>query len=264
MADEKYGFVYLWRDRLHNRYYVGCHWGTVDDGYICSSAWMKRAYKQRPDDFKRRILKTNIQPRPQMYVEERRYFEMIKPTELKTKYYNLCINTNTTPWHMDPQRNLTIGQRISAAKKGISTGPCSPEKAKCISEAKLAKQRKMSDETKQKLSETMSGRKHTEERKQEISSSLKTFYENNVSKSLGRKHTEEHKAAISSKLKGVAKTSYTKSEKTYEARIKSQQLASAALKGAKAYNNGTIEKRCKEHPGEGWVLGGLKRSYTEN
>ena len=54
MSDE-YGFIYLWRDRKHNRYYVGCHWGTTDDEYICSSRWMKQAYKHRPYDFKRKI-----------------------------------------------------------------------------------------------------------------------------------------------------------------------------------------------------------------
>ena len=57
---EKYGFVYLQFDRKHKRYYVGCHWGTVDDGYICSSNWMRDTYNRRPQDFKRRILKKNL------------------------------------------------------------------------------------------------------------------------------------------------------------------------------------------------------------
>ncbi len=30
---QKYGFIYLWRDRKHNRYYLGSHWGSEDDGY---------------------------------------------------------------------------------------------------------------------------------------------------------------------------------------------------------------------------------------
>ena len=34
---EKYGFVYIWFDRKHKRYYIGCHWGHEDDGYVCSS-----------------------------------------------------------------------------------------------------------------------------------------------------------------------------------------------------------------------------------
>jgi preprotein translocase subunit SecD len=256
---EKYGFIYIWRDKKHNRYYIGCHWGFENDGYVCSSTWMKKAWKIRPEDFRRKILKTNIKERPQMYIEEQRYFDMIKPHEIKTRYYNLNLKNNAL-WHAYDENVKTIGQKISAAKKGKSTGPCSPEKAKAISEAKLAKQRKMSDETKQKLSVTMSGRTHTEERKQEISSSLKSYYENTESKSLGRKLSQEHKEAISVKLKSVAKTSYTHSEASKQAKLKSQQAASAALKGAKSYNNGTIEKRCKEHPGEGWVLGGLKRS----
>ena len=53
---EKYGFVYIWRDRKHKRYYVGSHWGTETDQYICSSSWMKNAYKRRPQDFKRRVV----------------------------------------------------------------------------------------------------------------------------------------------------------------------------------------------------------------
>ena len=52
----KYGFVYIWRDRKHARYYIGSHWGTEDDGYVCSSFWMKQAYKLRSEDFRRRIL----------------------------------------------------------------------------------------------------------------------------------------------------------------------------------------------------------------
>lgn len=32
MHEEKYGFVYIWRDRKYNRYYIGCHWGREDDG----------------------------------------------------------------------------------------------------------------------------------------------------------------------------------------------------------------------------------------
>jgi hypothetical protein len=52
----KYGFVYLWFDRKHKRYYVGAHWGKEDDGYICSSNWMRDAYKKRSQDFLREIL----------------------------------------------------------------------------------------------------------------------------------------------------------------------------------------------------------------
>lgn len=44
----KYGFVYLWYDTYRKMYYIGSHWGTESDGYVCSSRRMKFAYKKRP------------------------------------------------------------------------------------------------------------------------------------------------------------------------------------------------------------------------
>ena len=43
---EKYGFVYIWYDRKHKRYYIGSHWGSEDDGYICSSTHMNHAFNR--------------------------------------------------------------------------------------------------------------------------------------------------------------------------------------------------------------------------
>jgi len=31
---QKYGFVYIWFDRKHKRYYIDSHWGKEDDSYI--------------------------------------------------------------------------------------------------------------------------------------------------------------------------------------------------------------------------------------
>ena len=50
-------FVYLWRDRLSNRYYLGYHCGK-NPRYICSSKYMKKEYKARPSDFTRRTSKS--------------------------------------------------------------------------------------------------------------------------------------------------------------------------------------------------------------
>ena len=135
---EKHGFVYIWFDRKYKRYYVGCRWGRENDGYVCSSRWMKQSYGHRPQDFKRKILKTGIQSRKELYEEEQRYLNMIKPEEVKVRYYNLNI-TNNEVWHKYDEHVKTVGQKVSAAKKGKSTGPCSPETAKKISEAKKKK-----------------------------------------------------------------------------------------------------------------------------
>jgi len=149
---DKYGFVYIWFDKKHKRYYIGCHWGTETDGYICSSSWMKSSYLRRPEDFKRRILKTDL-TREQMYIEEQKYLDMQKPEEKKIRYYNLNTK-NGDPWHKHPMKNKTVGEKISFMKKGKSTGPCSPEKAKAISEAKkkaFAERGGMSEEHKEAL-----------------------------------------------------------------------------------------------------------------
>lgn len=167
---DKYGFVYIWLDRKHKRYYVGCHWGSEDDGYICSSTWMKQAYRIRPHDFKRRILKSNIAKRSDMYVEEQRWLKMINPDEIKPvspkpRYYNLKLDTAPL-WHAYDDNIKTIGQKISAAKKGKTTRPCS-------------------EETKRKISKANSGKVRTKEAN-----------EKNRQAKLGRILSEEHKAKI--------------------------------------------------------------------
>lgn len=86
-----FGFVYIWRDRKHKRYYIGSHMGAIDDGYICSSQWMLRAYKKRPQDFKRRIIYLHlINERKILLQEEQRWLQkvLLKKSKAKTRYYN--------------------------------------------------------------------------------------------------------------------------------------------------------------------------------
>jgi hypothetical protein len=85
------GFVYIWRDKKHNRYYVGSHWGYPTDNYICSSVWMRNAYKRRPEDFKRRILETVSTTRQDLYNREYAWLSLIKKHEIGERYYNVRI-----------------------------------------------------------------------------------------------------------------------------------------------------------------------------
>ena len=113
---EKYGFVYIWYDRKHKRYYVGSHWGYENDGYVCSSSWMKQAYKHRPEDFKRRIIKKVYTNRKELMEEEFRYLSMIKNNEIKIRYYNLNIKS-TGHWSSYPNNIKTISEKISVRTK---------------------------------------------------------------------------------------------------------------------------------------------------
>ena len=80
MAKRKFdsGFVYIWFDKKHKRFYVGSHWGIPIDKYVCSSNWMIAAYRRRPEDFKRRILETVTTTRIDLYEREYAWLSLIK------------------------------------------------------------------------------------------------------------------------------------------------------------------------------------------
>lgn len=109
---KKYGFIYIWFDRKHKRYYIGSHWGTEDDGYICSSSWMKKAYNHRSKDFKRRILARVYTTRKELLDEEHRWLLMIDAHELGKHYYNLTQYHNGH-WTSNPDTLKKVGDKIS-------------------------------------------------------------------------------------------------------------------------------------------------------
>lgn len=189
---KKYGFVYLWYDKKHKRYYIGCRWGTENDGYICSSPWMKQGYKHRPDDFRRRIVSRVYTNKHDLLEEEYKWLSKIKVEELGKKYYNLH-NHHFGHWSTDENKRLTIGQKIST----------SPNRNANISKAN--KGRKISEETKKKLSvsvsETMteehrsllskkcSGWQHTVQAKQKIAEAGRgRVYSEETRKKIGAAH----------------------------------------------------------------------------
>ena len=48
--------LYIWFDRKHRRFYIGFHWGTEDDKYICFLIGCAGLMREEEADFKRRIL----------------------------------------------------------------------------------------------------------------------------------------------------------------------------------------------------------------
>ena len=234
-SKHKEGFVYLWYDRKHKRYYVGSHWGTENDGYICSSTWMKQAYFHRPEDFKRRILKRITTSRQDLLDEEYRYLQMIKPEEMKRRYYN-PKNNKDNHWHSYPENVKTIGQKISYTNKGrdLIGENRTPEIGKKISAAK--KGVKFSAEHVAKLAESHKGKKQSAEANAKRSESLKRAYaegkrkpaeyipltsEQNAEKGRkisealsGKSLSEEHKAKIAAAGFGTHWKGKIRSEET--------------------------------------------------
>ena len=229
---EKYGFVYIWKDKKHKRYYIGSHWGHEKDGYICSSKWMRRSFYRRSEDFKRRTLKRNI-ARDNLLKEEQRWLDMIKPEEVKVRYYNISLTVLNNVWWNDEWSRKTIGQKISNYRTGKKYGKRSPEIGRKIS--KTLKElghkpirhdtfgmlgKKHSEETKIKMSLAAIGKPKSlehiensrnarigmkfgpasEERKRKIGDANR-----GKTRRVGWKHSEETKIKISIATKGKPK-----------------------------------------------------------
>jgi len=163
---KEFGFVYLWRDKKHNRYYIGSHWGTEDDGYICSSNWMRDAFRRRQEDFKRRIIKRIYTNRTDTFLAEQYYLDMIKPEEIKIRYYNLALKVKH--WTMYPERVKSITDKISYTLN---------------EKLKNGWNRKHSEETKQKLKD--GALKRAQAPSQACIEAIKKA-------NSGKKHSQEH------------------------------------------------------------------------
>jgi hypothetical protein len=189
MKKQKYGFIYLWFDKARKRYYLGSHWGTEDDGYVCSSNWMKKALAKRPNDFKRRILE-RFDSQDGLLWKEQRWLDMMDPNELGDKYYNLNNRTDYL-WHGDAQKRLSVGQKISKSLKGRKLGPYSRDRVEKVAIANRAAWAK----------KTLEERSHTEEAKKKISEVQKRQFADGTRKPnyamKGKHHSKASKAKSS-------------------------------------------------------------------
>jgi len=102
-------------------FYVGMHEGNITDGYLSSSRWFNGEHQYRPNDFKRKIIKT-FNDRKTARKEEAKVLRMIKESEFGKKYYNLKNGrpSGSEPWNKG-KKNIyseeTL-QKMSDSKKG--------------------------------------------------------------------------------------------------------------------------------------------------
>ena len=246
----KEGFVYLWFDRKHKRYYVGCHWGTLNDKYICSSHWMLQGYKHRPGDFKRRILKRGIS-KDDLLAEEHHWLKLIKDEELGKRYYNLH-NHHFGHW-TNTNNSLSIREKLSNSMKELHRDPA-------YREIFLEGRKKLPPRTQDQIDRcaaSNTGKKRTEETKQRISEALSGRVNGPLS--------EETKGKLSLLMSGDKNPFFGK---THDPTLKAEMNMKASLTlkgrrpknldmfvGTKWWNNGIVNKRSKEYPGDGWLAG---------
>jgi NUMOD3 motif-containing protein len=154
------GFVYIWLDRKHRRFYIGSHWGSENDGYVCSSSWMKQAYRCRPEDFRRRILSVVESNRKDLLDEEERWLQMMKPEELRFRYYNL--HRTTHHWAADPEKRKTVAEKSGATQRAQNALLTPDERSKKFGYWKgkpgPSIGKVLSEETKRKIGDKSKGR----------------------------------------------------------------------------------------------------------
>ena len=121
------GFVYVWRDRKNKMYYVGCHWGSESDSYVCSSERMRSAYRRRPQDFKRRVVARIDTNRQDLLIEEHKWLSQIKDAELGKKFYNLNKH-HFGHWSANPKKYESMVARNTGDRNPMfgRTGSKSP------------------------------------------------------------------------------------------------------------------------------------------
>lgn len=238
---EKFGFVYLWRDRKHNKYYVGSHWGLENDGYICSNTNMRNNYNRRKIDFRRRIIKRIYTNRNDTLNEEQRYLDMIKPEEFGVRYYNINSSVNSYIWWNNETTKKIVAEKISHAHQTMEqrtgkkwghwrigkTFTHSEESKRKISEAS----KNCSIETRQKISNANKGRKHSEESKRKMSEIQALLKPN-----LGRKHSDETKRKMSIASRSRSEETKRKLSESLKGRIVSEETKnkiSSSNKGRK-------------------------------
>lgn len=243
-----YGFVYIWRDRKRNWYYIGSHVGDENDGYKGSGCGhYQNAMRFRSSDFKRRILeRIYVTDGVILKQREQYWLDMIKDDELHTTENR----KNGTTRYYNVKRKATGIDSMTAsrvARKMLDMGNCPFFREDVKQKAKLGRER--------------SSKKHNGVNAMHNVCRNGRWWNNGVSQTrsldqpgptwvLGRIDCgftpESNKARglkVSNSMKGKAKSA-----------IHREKLREANL-GKKWWNDGKTSTQSLNKPGDEWVLG---------
>lgn len=240
---EKYGFIYIWRDRKHNRYYIGSHWGTENDGYICSSRWMRKSYRRRSQDFKRRIISRVTTSKQDLLEKEHQWLQLISSEKLGKSYYNLRTH-HPGHWSSNPDTQ-SLRQKISEKTKAAMSRPEVREKT-----LEGYRTRNTRGQNPQKTKE--------KRRTSMVATMAKKFPVENRYQA-NSVNSEEHSIAMKSQAKKFWETATPEQKAERARKITEKQLGvprkGNAGKGSVWWNNGLINTKSFTQPSPDWVRG---------
>lgn len=226
---EKYGFVYIWRDKKHNRYYIGSHWGTEDDGYICSSRWMRKSYSRRSKDFRRKILARVYTNRKDLLIEEHKWLQLIKDHDIGTRYYNLTQHLNGH-WATYPDKVKTISEKISIRTKEAMQRPDVRENyLKSIEGMDRTQSKETRKKRSQSIKKTFAVKYPEENRWKPLSKEERHEYYSEKAKNMHANRSEDEKKEIYKKIAAANMGKKMRSGQTNS--VTHCQRISASLKG---------------------------------
>lgn len=172
-----------------------------------------KAYKRRPNDFRRRILEKVYTNRKDTFIAEEKYLDSIKPHEFGKKYYNL--KNIKGHWSTDDSKRLSINEKISASHKNDPNWGKWNKGKKVHNEQSKQKLREANKKQfedqqqiemrKQKSKELWSDPVYLE--KQQKARSKTGFYKGNT-----KPHSEETKRRISKQKMGMKQSKEAKAK----------------------------------------------------
>jgi len=247
---------------------------------------MKRAYKRRPNDFKRRIIKRGI-PKKKLHEEEHKWLSLIKPHELRSKYYNLRNHKFNNWTNLSKERIVSIREKIS---KGVRSAYDRPEYREKMQKNVWSKNTTwlQTPEVKSKRANSNRGQKRSNETREKMRQAQLTpaAIERNRNKMLGEKnffygkkligelngfygkqHSDKTRKLLSDQRKGNkipnwfnnTGTSWWNNGKESVRSIECPGPEWSKGKGKSWWNNGVENIQSFKQPGDGWVEGMLPK-----
>ena len=188
----KEAFVYSWRNKDTNRLYIGWHKGSPDDGYVCSSKILMEEYEKDSSKFERFIIAEGTAE--DMVALEAQILKAVNAKD-NPEYYNqhngngfFHLKKHSAKARLKISKSKTGKKRPDLTERNLTNNPAhNPDIAKkmgrCMKgEANPRFGKTVSEETRQKLSKALSGKrigtKHSEDTKRKMSEARKEYWAN--------------------------------------------------------------------------------------
>jgi hypothetical protein len=139
---------------------------------------MRKAYRRRPEDFKRRVVARVTTDRSDLLTEEQRWLHMMREGELRVRYYNITRSVkNFKSWWVNED-----GTYLSVIEKNRKshTGKFHSEESKQRMRVAQSERKTISEEVRQRMRDSHLGKKQSKETVEKRVNAIK-----------GRHHTQE-------------------------------------------------------------------------